>query len=364
MNMSTKKRVGAKRLLRMHSNDIKDVQTASAGDIVALAGVECSSGTTFTDNRGPPIVCSSMYVPDPVMSLSVKVNTRDEQPRFQKALQRFQREDPTFTVTVNSETNETIIHGMGELHLEIYCERMRREYNVDIETGEPKVNYREAITSRVAYEYQHKKQTGGRGQYGKVIGYFEPIPEHEQTGKDDVHFLSLLSGNDIPPNYIPSIEKGFRECSKKGLLTGHPVINMRFILEDGASHEVDSSDLSFKLAAAGAFQEFYEEAEPVVLEPLMSVEVTVPTEFQAQVLQSLNSREGSINSTKPLGSESTQMLATVPLRRMFGYSSELRSVTQGQGEFSMEFEVYDPMPGNKQEELQELYKKQLREIKM
>lgn len=355
LNMMTGKRITVKRLVRMHSNEVKDVAFAGAGDIVAIAGVECDSGVTFTDGKSK-VTCSSMFVPEPVMSISVTAG-RDDQPRFQKALRRFQREDPTFRVEVKQDTNETIISGMGELHLDIYCERMRREFNVEsLQTGEPKVNYRETITQKVAYDYLHKRQTGGRGQYGKVIGYYEPIPEEEQEIAEGCEFISRLSGQEIPNNFVPSIEKGYRTAAGKGMLTGNPVINVRFVLEDGAAHDVDSSDMAFQAAAAGAFEQGYEEANPVVLEPLMAVEVTFPSEFQPQTLQTVNGREGSISSTAPISGDSSVVQAIVPLRRMFGYSSELRSVTQGMGEFSMEFIRYEAMPSMKQEELVAAYR--------
>merc|ERR1712070_311353 len=249
----------------------------------------------------------------------------------------FQREDPTFQLDVNSDTKETIISGMGELHLDIYCERMRREFNVEsLKTGAPKVNYRETITQKTPFDYTHKRQTGGRGQYGKVIGYFEPISEDEEDSSNEaVEFVSRLSGQEISNGYVPSIEKGYRTSASQGMLTGHPVINIRCVLEDGASHDVDSSDQAFQAAATGAFESSYEEALPVVLEPLMAVEVTFPSEFQPQTLQSINGREGSISSTAPISGDSSMVEAVVPLRRMFGNSSELRSVTQGMGEFSM-----------------------------
>jgi len=355
LNMLTDKRLSVKRLVRMHSNEVKDVPAAGAGDIIALAGVECDSGVTFTDGK-QRVTCSSMFIPDPVMSISVAAG-RDDQQRFQKALKRFQREDPTFRVEVRSDTGETIISGMGELHLDIYCERMRREFNVSsLETGEPKVNFKEAITAKTEYDYVHKRQSGGRGQYGKVIGYFEPIPEEErEDGKEDIEFVNQLTGNDLPRGYVPAIEKGFRQAATNGLLAGHPLIHMRCVLTDGAAHEVDSSDQSFQLAAEGAFQQFYEDCEPVVLEPLMMVEVTIPSEFQSSTLQTLNQRDGAIQATLPVSSDTSCIQAVVPLRCMFGYSSELRSVTQGQGEFSMEFTHYEQMPANKQAEMVAAY---------
>lgn len=359
MNMKTEKKFTAKRVVRMHSNEVKDVSSAGAGDIVALAGVECESGITFTDGK-QRVTCVSMFVPDAVMSLSVSAG-REDQARFQKALRRFQREDPTFRVETKQETNETIISGMGELHLEIYCERMKREYKIEsLETGVPKVNYRETISTRAPYDYTHKRQSGGRGQYGKIIGYMEPVTE-DAIAADGIQFLNRLTGNELPPNYVPAIEKGFKAVTQKGMLTGNPVIKVRVVVEDGAAHEVDSSSEAFQAAAAGAFEQCFKEAVPVVLEPIMSVSVTFPSEFQAVTMQTLNGREGSISSTVPVTGDTTCVEATVPLRRMFGYSSELRSMTQGQGEFSMEFARYEQMPTKQQDELVAEYRKSLYE---
>lgn len=358
LNMLTQKKAAVKRLVRMHSDEVKDVTSAAAGDIIALAGVDCASGVTFTDGKSR-ITCSSMFIPDAVMSLSVSAG-RDDQARFQKALKRFQREDPTFRVDVVQDTNETIISGMGELHLDIYCERMRREFNVEsLETGEPKVNFRETITEKVEFEYTHKRQSGGRGQYGKVMGYFAPVADEEkELYKDEIAFDNRLVGNEIPPNYVPAIEKGFRACCSKGLLAGNPLIHMRVVLEDGQAHEVDSSSEAFQAAAAGAFETFYYDANPVILEPIMFVEVTFPSEFQSQTLQTLNGREGSIQTTRAVSEDTSVVEALIPLRKMFGYSSELRSVTQGQGEFSMEFSDYEQMSSMAQDEYITEYRKQ------
>lgn len=357
-NMLSGGRLAVKRLVRMHSNDIKDVQTASAGDIIALAGVNCESGVTFTDGK-QKVVCTSMFVPDPVMSLSVSAE-RADQPRFQKALRRFKREDPTFRVEVRQKTNETIMYGMGELHLEIYCERMKREYNINsLKTGEPIVNYLETITAGAPFDYTHKQQTGGRGQYGKVIGYVEPIGHDEEWDGDGIEFENRLSGQEIPPNYVPAINKGFTARALQGYLIGAPMTKMRVVLEDGLAHDVDSSEHAFMSAAAGAFEESMREALPTVLEPLMTVEVTFPGEFLSAVLHTLNSRDGAISSTRALTSDTSAVEVTVPLRKMFGYASELRSVTQGMGEFSMEFKEYEQMPTGPQEDLIAEYRKQL-----
>lgn len=252
------------------------------------------------------------------------------------------------------------MYGMGELHLEIYCERMKREYNINsLETGEPIVNYLETITVGAPFDYTHKQQTGGRGQYGKVIGYIEPIEHDEEWDGDGIEFENRLSGQEIPPNYVPAINKGFTARALKGYLIGAPMTKMRVVLEDGLAHDVDSSEHAFMSAAAGAFEESMREALPTVLEPLMTVEVTFPGEFLSAVLHTLNSRDGAINSTRALTSDTSVVEVTVPLRQMFGYASELRSVTQGMGEFSMEFKEYEQMPTGPQEDLIAEYRKQL-----
>jgi elongation factor G len=355
-NSATRKKITPKRIVRVHSKDLRNVDELGPGEIAAISGVEIESGATLTDGK-LPYTLRSMYVPDPVMSLSVKVTSKEDVSKLSKALGRFRREDPTFVVATESETGEMIMSGMGELHLEVFLERMRREYGLQVETGEPKVRFRETISHRVEYEYQHKRQSGGRGQYGKVIGYFELVSTEEGDYPDVIEFKNELSGNDIPPNFVPSIEKGFREHSSKGLLTGHPVMNIRFVLQDGQAHEVDSSDIAFRLAAGGAFETFYHDAGAIVLEPLMQVEVTVPSEFQAAAMQSISGRKGSVNGTAGVGDNVT-IYCTVPLKNMFGYSSEIRGCTQGQGEFAMEFDRYAPMGGDDQEQLQRAYQDQ------
>ncbi|PHJ17057.1 elongation factor ef-g [Cystoisospora suis] len=343
----------------MHADEAREVTHALAGDIVAVSGLECNSGVTFTDGSSR-LSLSSMYVPDPVVSLSVKVSKKEDQQRFAKALARFQREDPTFRMNVDGESKETLISGMGELHLQIYLERMAREYRLNVETGEPKVNYREMVTQKAMFDYTHKKQSGGAGQYGKIQGYFEPIKANgdEVDANSPVEFRNELVGNDIPPNYIPSIEKGFREAAKKGMLSGHPIINTRFVLQGGKSHDVDSSDIAFRLAAAGALREFYEEAAPIVLEPVMAVQVTVPAEFLAAGLGTISRRKGTITNTVRQG-DTVLLEAEVPLKNMFGYITDLRSCTQGQGEFTMDFDRYQAMLSTDQEELRQAYQSQL-----
>ena len=279
---------------------------------------------------------TTMNVPDPVMSLAVSPKSRDQSSNFSKALNRFQKEDPTFRVSQDPESGETIISGMGELHLEIYVERMKREYKVDCDVGKPRVNYRETITKRTQFDYLHKKQSGGQGQYGRVVGYLEPL---EPESPNKFEFENGIIGNAIPPNFIPAVEKGFEEVVNAGSLIGHPVEGVRVVLTDGAAHAVDSSELAFKLAAMYAFRSAYPDASPTVLEPIMEVEVVVPSEFQGTVIGDVNRRKGVVMSSDQEGDDVT-VVAHVPLNEMFGYSTALRSMTQGKGEFSMVYHTH------------------------
>ncbi|KAJ9508924.1 hypothetical protein QJQ45_028252 [Haematococcus lacustris] len=329
---NTGKRVRIPRLVRMHSDEMEEIESASAGDIVAIFGVDCASGETFTDGT-VKLAMSSMRVPEPVMSLALIPKASDQMAGFMRALTRFQKEDPTFKVSSNSETGEIIISGMGELHLEIYVERMRREYKVDCEVGKPRVNFRETIRSRADFNYLHKKQSGGSGQFGRVIGYLDPLDEEpgasSSQGKEGVKFLfdNQLSGNNIPPEFHNSIEKGFREAANSGTLIGAPVEGVRVVLLDGAAHAVDSSELAFRIAAVNAFRQAYPAASPVVLEPIMKVEVIVPSEFQGNVMGDLNRRKGVIMDSYNQGDDAV-IVCEVPLNAMFGYSTALRSATQ------------------------------------
>ena len=347
-NARTGKKVKVPRLVRMHSNDMEDVEAIGPGEICAMFGVECSSGDTFTDGT-TTLSMTNMYVPDPVISLAIHPEGKDASQNFSRALNRFQKEDPTFRVHVDAESNETIISGMGELHLEIYVERMRREYSVPCTTGKPRVAFRETIGQRANFAYTHKKQTGGAGQFGRVMGYIEPMGVDEETGKD-VAFENRVVGGSIPNGYFPACEKGFLDALEKGALSGHQVTGVRFVLEDGAAHSVDSSELAFRLATAGAFREAFGKAAPLILEPRMSVEVTAPTEFQGAVIGALNQRKGTIEDTEVREEEFT-LTAEVSLNDMFGYSSQLRGLTQGKGEFSMEYKKHEPVMMNVQKDM-------------
>jgi len=277
---------------------------------------------------------------------------RTGQANFSKALNRFTREDPTFRVHRDEESAQTIISGMGELHLEIYIERMRREYNCEVVAGKPQVAYRETITQRGEFAYTHKKQTGGSGQFGRVCGYLEPLPA---DSVETYEFVDDITGGAIPREFIPAVDKGFREALKKGSLIGFPVVGVRAVINDGDSHDVDSSEQAFKTAAIMAFREGYEAAKPTILEPIMKVEVQAPEEFQGSVVGQLNQRRGTILSTENAEGYVTAV-AEVPLNSMFGYSTDLRSATQGKGEFTMEFAKYAPVPRMEQEEMMKAYR--------
>ncbi|KAF9929312.1 Elongation factor G, mitochondrial [Mortierella alpina] len=355
-NVKNDKKVKVPRLVRMHADELEDVDEIGPGEICAMFGVDCSSGDTFTDGA-LQYTMTSMFVPNPVISLSLKPKGK-ETPNFSKALNRFQKEDPTFKVHVDSETKETIISGMGELHLEIYVERMRREYNVDCVTGKPQVAFREAIEDGAKFNYTHKKQSGGAGQYGRVQGYIEPAA-HDEDG-NDAFFESRVVGGNIPTNYIPACEKGFREGMQKGFLIGHPITGVRMVLEDGAAHAVDSSELAFKIATLNAFKEAYMKSSPVVMEPIMKVDVTAPIEFQGTVIGGINKRKGTIVDTES-GEDYFSCVAEVSLNAMFGYASEIRGQSQGKGEFSMEYLRHQKVQPQEQAELIKAHQKKLKD---
>ncbi|MCB0379348.1 MAG: elongation factor G [Bdellovibrionales bacterium] len=353
VNTTNDKKLKVPRLVKMHSDDMEDVDVAYAGDIVALFGVDCASGDTFCDGK-VNYAMTSMHIPEAVISLAIAPKEKSGANNFSKALQKFRKEDPTFRVHRDEESNETIISGMGELHLEVYVERMKREFGCEVITGQPQVAYRETIGQEAAYDYTHKKQTGGAGQFAKTVGKIRPIPPEEEV---NFRFNNNVVGGRIPKEYIPACEKGFQEQLAKGTLIGFPIVNVEVDLDDGAYHDVDSSEMAFKICAMAAMRQAYEKAKPTALEPLMKVEVSAPEEFQGSVMGQLNQRRGMIAGTQ------TQegfvvVTADVPLSEMFGYSTDLRSATQGKGEFTMEFSKYAPVPRNIQEELAKKYQEQ------
>lgn len=345
------KKVKIPRIVRMHSNQMVDVEEARAGDICAFFGVECASGDTFTDGKSR-VTMTSMFIPAAVISLAVAPKDKAGQTNFSKALNRFTKEDPTLRVARDEESNETILSGMGELHLEIYIERMKREYACEVIAGKPQVAFRETIGAAVPYSYTHKKQTGGTGQFAKVAGRMEPIVPLDLT--KPYEFVDEVVGGVIPREYIPSCDKGFQEQLKKGMLIGMPVVGVRMIVNDGSYHDVDSSDIAFRIAAMAAIREVYMSAKPTILEPIMKLEVQAPEEFQGSVMGQVNQRRGVIQGTSTMEGYVT-IEAQVPLVEMFGYSTDLRSATQGKGEFTMEFAQYQAVPRNVQDEMVKKY---------
>jgi len=347
INIRNGKKYKVGRLCRMHASQMEDIDVIPAGFIGALFGIDCASGDTFTA-PGLNLTMTSMFVPDPVISLALAPKDNKSQMNMSKALNRFTKEDPTFRTYVDEETNETIIEGMGELHLEVYVERMKREYNAEVITGKPQVAYRETITQQAEFNYIHKKQTGGSGQYGRVAGYLEP------TMEDDFVFENKVTGGSIPTQFISACEKGFRQCIPKGPKMEYPVTGVRVVINDGASHAVDSSDMAFQAAARGAFLQGYAKAKPVIHEPIMKVVVESPTEFQGPVMGSLNQRRGIIIGAQDEGPQCS-IEAQVPLAEMFGYSTVIRSLTQGQAQFTMEFATYKQVPKQIAEVLEKEY---------
>jgi elongation factor G len=355
-NMRTGKKVKVGRLIRMHSDEMQDIDDTSAGDIVALFGVDCASGDTFTDGN-VNVAMTSMHIAEPVISLSIKPVDQKAADNMGKALGRFVREDPTFRSEVDQESNETVISGMGELHLEVYVERMKREYGCEVETGQPQVAYRETITKPTDFSYTHKKQSGGSGQYGKVAGNVVPIGPDDE-GDKEFQFINKIRGGSIPTEYIPAVEKGFRSSLAKGRLIGFPVIGLKITIDDGQSHSVDSSEMAFQAAARGAFREFYARARPQILEPIMKLSVEGPSEFQGSILKTIMQRRGQVvGSTEEDGFSTVD--AEVPLSEMFGYATDLRSMTQGKAEFSMEFDKYAPVPAETQAELKKKFESKI-----
>jgi elongation factor G len=351
-NARTDKKVKIPRIVRMHSNEMEEVSSIGAGEICAVFGVDCASGDTFTDGQ-LGYSMTSMFVPEPVISLSIKPKNNKDASNFSKAIARFQREDPTFRVHFDTESEETIISGMGELHLEVYVERMRREYRVDCETGQPQVAYRETLTKKVDFDHLLKKQTGGPGDYARVAGWMEP---KEGGSLDGNKFEQQVVGGSISEKFLFACEKGFMAACEKGPLIGHRVLGASMVINDGATHMTDSSEQSFKNATQQAFRRAFMEGDPVVLEPLMKTVITAPNEFQGNVVGLLNKRNAVINDTE-IGVDDFTIFADCSLHGLFGFSGNLRAATQGKGEFSMEFSHYERAPGQLQKELISKYLK-------
>ncbi|RAH57053.1 elongation factor G 1, mitochondrial precursor [Aspergillus piperis CBS 112811] len=349
-NARNDKKVKIPRIVRMHSNEMEDVTEVGAGEICAVFGVECASGDTFIDGQ-LGYTMSSMFVPEPVISLSIKPKNNKDGANFSKAMARFQREDPTFRVTFDAESEQTLISGMGELHLEIYLERMRREYRVDCETGPPQVAYRETLGERVEFDHLLKKQSGGPGDYARVVGWMEP------TGSlGENVFEEQIVGGSISEKFLFACEKGFHLSCDKGPLIGHKVLGTKMVINDGATHMTDSSEMAFKNATQQAFRKAFKESNPAVLEPIMKTVVTAPSEFQGDVIALLNKRNATINDSE-VGVDEFTVYADCSLNGMFGISSHLRAATQGKGEYTMEFSHYERAPPHLQKDLIAKYQK-------
>ncbi len=341
------------RVYRLHADKRADLEAAHAGDIVGVMGIDCVSGDTLCDPE-LNVSLESMHCPEPVMSIAIQPERTADREPMSKAINRFCKEDPTFHTHHDEESGQTIISGMGELHLEVYVERMRREYKANVIVGAPKVQYKETPTVETEFNYKHRKQTGGAGQYAHVVGRIVPL---DPNGENDYEFESKVTGGRVPTEYIPSVDKGFQMARSKGPVAGFEVVGVKMILEDGSSHAVDSSDLAFQICARAAFRQVVREAKPVLLEPIMKVEVETPSDFQGGVTGDLASRRGLITGSEMKGN-AVIILAEVPLANMFGYSTDLRSLTQGRANFSMEFACYRRTPASIQEEIIERYQKE------
>ncbi|NLY01763.1 MAG: elongation factor G [Rhodopirellula sp.] len=345
-NQRTGRKERFSRIVRMHADTREELDEACAGDIVAVLGVDCASGDTYASEFGY-CTLQNMFVPEPVIKMAIEPLERTGVDRLAKALQRFRREDPTLHIESDEETGETIISGMGELHLEIYVERIRREYKVGVRVGRPKVNYREAPTQRAEFNIRHKKQTGGAGQFAHIVGRLDVLPEENE---EVFLFEDKVVGGRIPKQYIPAVEKGFRGELKKGPVAGFPVVGLHVTLEDGSYHDVDSSEMAFKTCAKTAMRETFGYTRPVLLEPVMKIEIECPGQFQGSVVGDLTARRGMVMGTEMDGANA-RIEGEVPLAETFGYSTDLRSMTQGQGTFSLEFARYRRLPPSIEKEV-------------
>ncbi len=352
-NQRTGRKERFSRIVRMHSNKREEIDEAHAGDIIAVMGIDCASGETYAQTAK---MCSleNMFIPEAVIKVAVNPKERSNTEKLGKALLRFRKEDPTFRVETDDETGETLISGMGELHLEVYVERIRREYGIDVEVGAPRVSYREQPTVAAEFNHKHKKQSGGSGQFAHIVGNLEPFDEEgleeeeKETVKDNFIFEESIVSGRIPKQFIPAVEKGLRQSIVKGVLAEYPVVGLKCHLKDGSYHDVDSSEMAFQTAARGMFREYLPKTKPILLEPVMKVEIEIPEAFQGPVVGDLTSRRGIMESTDVKPDGSVLILCEVPLSETFGYATDLRSMTQGQGTFSMEVSGYRQVPSNVQ----------------
>ena len=331
----------------MHANKRQELEEAFSGDIIAIVGFkQTSTGDTICDEQHP-VILESMEFPEPVIELAIEPKTKAGQQKMAEALVKLAEEDPTFRAHTDEETGQTIIAGMGELHLEIIVDRLLREFNVEANVGAPQVAYKETFTKPVDQEYKYAKQSGGRGQYGHCKVRFEPM---DANAEETFKFDSEVVGGNIPKEYIPAVGEGIEEAAQSGILAGFPVLGIHATVYDGSYHEVDSSEMAFHIAGSMCFKEAMQKAAPAILEPIMKVEVTMPEEYMGDVIGDLNSRRGRVEGMESVGN-GRLVKAYVPLSEMFGYSTDLRSLTQGRGNYSMFFDKYEQAPKNVQEKI-------------
>ena len=348
LNATKQKQERISRLFQMHANKENPVDEAQAGHIYAVVGLKDTTTGDSLSAKEAPIILESMEFPEPVISVAIEPNSKGDQEKLSTAIQRLSAEDPTFTVSQNEETGQTEIGGMGELHLDVLVDRMKREFKVEATVGKPQVSYRETIRQKVeSVDYTHKKQTGGSGQFAKVVVTFEPLVSEEG---EVYEFKNAVTGGRIPREYIPSVDQGIQEAMQFGVLAGYPMVGVKATLEDGAYHDVDSSEMAFKLAGSQVFKEGIKRAKPVLLEPIMSVEVRTPEEYMGDVIGDLNSRRGTIESMEDAAGVKV-VKAKVPLSEMFGYIGDLRSRTQGRAVYTMTFNSYGEVPSAVSEEI-------------
>jgi elongation factor G len=345
-----RERVG--RMLLMHSNNREEINEAFAGDIVAFVGMkDTTTGDTLCD-ASKPVVLERMEFPEPVIEIAVEPKSKADQEKMSTALQRLAAEDPSFRVKVDHESGQTIIAGMGELHLDILVDRMKREFKVEANIGAPQVAYRETISREAEVDYTHKKQSGGSGQFARAVFKMRPSGDNEDGTRQDYNFINKIVGGAIPKEYIPGFEKGITMAKDNGIIAGFPVINIEIELFDGAYHDVDSSALAFEIAGRSAFKEAMQKAGPQLLEPMMKVEIVTPEEYMGDIIGDLNSRRGQVNEMTDRGNAKV-VTAFVPLASMFGYINTLRSMSQGRAQYTMIFDHYEAVPQQIADEVKE-----------
>jgi elongation factor G len=350
-NTGTKERVG--RIVRLQADKREEVEHVFTGEIAAFVGLKDTKTSHTLCDEANPIILEQIKFPEPVVSLRIEPKTKADQEKMGIALRKLSDEDPTFKITTDEETNETIISGMGELHLEILVDRMQREFNVGANVGKPQVAYRETILGNADVEGKYIKQSGGKGQYGHVkikMKHMEPLDPEAKVAKNvsrdaNFEFINSIKGGAIPGEYIPAVEKGLRESMHRGVLAGFPIVEISIELYDGSYHDVDSSEIAFKIAASMAFSEAAQKAKPVILEPIMRVEVVIPEQFLGDITGSLSGKRGAIEAMEERGMNKV-VNAKVPLSEMFGYTTTLRSMTEGRGSMTMEFDHYEVVPSN------------------